>query len=299
MQISRRDFLRYTSASVLALGLSELDLTRVQKAFAQSNGAPPVLWLHGAACTGCSVSLLNAVNPTIDQLLINTIRLKYHPTLMTAAGDLAVAQARSTESNGGYILVVEGAIPTANGGKYCYVWDEGGRAVTMAEAVRSLATQAKYIVAVGTCAAFGGIPAVNSATGAMSVSAFLGKPVVNLPGCPAHPDWIIGTLAQVIGGQMPPLDSYSRPVAYYTPDVIHHRCPRRETEEASRFGQPGRCLEELGCKGPRTHADCDLRWWNNKQNWCIGADALCIGCTEPNFPAFPLHGGEGDGGGDD
>lgn len=293
MQISRRDFLRYTTASMLTMGLSRFDLTRVEEVLAQSS-KPPVLWLSGAACTGCSISLLNAVNPTIDQVLLNTISLNYHPNLMAAAGDLAVMQARSTQSAGGYTLVVEGAIPTAGGGKYCYVWDEGGRAVTMAEAVRSLAAQAKYVVAVGTCASFGGIPAVYAQTGTKGVGPFLGRPVLNLPGCPVHPDWIIGTLVQVLGGNLPALDAYGRPITFYTPEVIHERCPRREREEASRFGQPGWCLEELGCKGPRSHADCDLRGWNNNQNWCIGADALCIGCTEPNFPAFPLHGGGDD-----
>jgi hydrogenase small subunit len=115
--------------------------------------------------------------------------------------------------------------------------------------------------------------------------------VINLPGCPAHPDWIIGSLVQVLTGPLPALDSYSRPTAFYKSQVIHDRCPRRETEEASRFGQVGRCLEELGCKGPHAHADCDTRKWNNGQNWCIGANGLCIGCTEPDYPAFPLHAG--------
>ncbi len=289
MQISRRDFLRYTSASLLTMGLGGLDMAYVEKALAQSGGLPPVLWLSGSSCTGCSISLLNAVNPTIDQVLTNVISLNYHPNLMAAAGELAVAQARSTQAKGGYVLVVEGAIPTAQGGKYCYVWDEGGHAVTMAEAVTSLAANAAYVVAVGTCAAFGGIPATYATAGAKGVGAFLGKKVVNLPGCPAHPDWVIGTLVQVLSGVMPALDSYNRPTMYYTPQVIHSRCPRREREEANHFGQAGRCLEELGCQGPRTHADCDIRGWNNKQNWCIGADALCVGCTEPSFPSFPLH----------
>jgi Ni,Fe-hydrogenase I small subunit len=127
------------------------------------------------------------------------------------------------------------------------------------------------------------------------VGTFLGRTVVNLPGCPTHPDWIIGTLASVLGGAMPSLDQNKRPVSYYPAKVIHQRCPRRDREKADRFGQPGLCLKELGCRGPSAHADCDLRGWNNQQNWCIGADGLCIGCTEPGFPAFPLHrSGEGD-----
>ena len=288
MEISRRDFVKCLAASGAAIYLSSVSAEQVERALAASN-SPAVIWLHGAACTGCSVSLLNAVKPTIDGVLLDTISLKYHPTVMAAAGDAAVQSARSTQAAGNYILVIEGAIPTASNGKYCYVWDEGGRSVTMAEAVTSLAANAKAVVAVGSCAAFGGVPATNPATGVKSVSAFLNRPVINLPGCPSHPSWMIGALALLIAGTPPALDQYGRPTTFYRPRVIHERCPRREHEEASRFGQDGYCLEELGCKGPRTHADCDLRWWNNAQNWCIGANGLCIGCTEPDFPAFPLH----------
>jgi hydrogenase small subunit len=267
MEISRRDFFKYVSASATLLGLSAVDLSRVEEALAGAS-SPPVVWLSGSACTGCSVSLLNAVNPTIDQVLLNTISLKYHPNVMAAAGDMAVQAARSTAQAGNHILVIEGAIPTANSGKWCYVWDEAGAPVTMAEAVRSLAATAKYIVSVGACASFGGIPAANRTAGA---------------------------LALLIAGTPPALDSNRRPKVFYTPKVIHERCPRKEREEAHRFGQDGLCLKELGCKGPITHADCDTRKWNNAQNWCIGANGLCIGCTEPSFPAFPLHGeAEGD-----
>jgi len=288
MEISRRDFLKYAIASAATLVLSGTQFARIERILAGAT-SPPILWLSGAACTGCSVSLLNAVNPTIDQVLLNTISLKYHSTLMAAAGDLAVTAARSTAQAGGHILVVEGAVTTASNGRYCYVWDENGQPVTIAEAVNSLAATASYIIAVGTCAAYGGIPAAYPYTSALGVGAFLRRPVVNLPGCPAHPDWIIGSLVQLLSGTIPALDSHGRPLVYYKPKVIHERCPRKEAEEAGHFGQDGLCLEELGCKGPDTHADCDLRLWNNRQNWCIGVNGLCIGCTEPNFPAFPLH----------
>lgn len=208
---------------------------------------------------------------------------------MAASGEMAVAAARSTASAGGHILIVEGAIPTAAGGKYCYVWKENGQDVTMASAVTSLASRAKAIIAVGSCASFGGVPAANPVTGSKSLGTFLNKPVINLPGCPSHPDWIVGTIVSLLSGQTPALDSSRRPTAYYKSQTIHSRCPRRDKEEAGRFGLNGQCMKELGCKGPQTHADCDLRRWNNGQNWCIGVNALCIGCTEPNFPAFPLH----------
>lgn len=295
MEINRRDFLRLAAASATTLGLTSLQLDRVERILADA-AHPPVLWLHGAACTGCSVSLLNAVNPTIDQVLLNTISLKYHPTLSAAAGDLAVQAIRSTQAAGDYVLVVEGAIPTANGGKACYVWDENGHAVTMSEAVSSLAANASHIVAVGTCASFGGIPAAYCATDAKGVKSFLNNSsVINVPGCPAHPDWIIGTLVKVLSGTPPTLDANNRPTTYFTPKAIHDRCPRKGTDEADQFGQDGLCLKELGCKGPQSHADCDTRKWNNGQNWCIGVNGLCVGCVEPTFPAFPLHKGGANG----
>ena len=296
MQITRRDFLRYAAASAAVLGVSGSELAHLERVLADAS-SPPVIWLAGACCSGCSVSLLNAVNPTIDQVLLNTISLKYHPTVMSAAGDLAVQAARSAQKAGGYVLAIEGAIPTASGGSYCYVWDEGGKSVTMAAAVQSLAASAKYIVAIGTCAAFGGIPGKYAAAGAKGVSSFLGRPVVNLPGCPSHPDWIVGTLVQVLSGKVPALDSNGRPTMYYGHEPIHDRCPREDDEEdqvrtgvqLAAFGQDGRCLKPLGCKGPDSHCDCDIRGWNNNQGYCIGVNGLCIGCTEPDFPAFPLH----------
>jgi hydrogenase small subunit len=163
--------------------------------------------------------------------------------------------------------------------------------VTMSEAVTSLAAGAKAIVSVGACASFGGIPKAYSTAGAKGVGAFLGRSVINVPGCPANPDWIVGTLAQLVGGSTPALDSNGRPTAYFGGEVIHERCPRQDREASGRaFGQSGGyCLRGEGCKGPNTHCDCDGRKWNNAQAYCIGVNGMCIGCTEPTYPAFPLH----------
>ena len=280
--------MKFAGAAAASLGLSQTDLIKVEQAFASSE-QPPVLWLSGSACTGCSVSLMNAVNPTIDSVLLNTICLQYHTTLMGAAGDLAVTSALSTSQKGGHILVVEGGIPTASGGKYAYVWEEAGRPVTVAEAVTKLAANASYVIAAGTCASFGGVPAANPTPGVKSLGDFLGRRVVNLAGCAPHPDWMIGTLVKILAGTPPALDAYGRPTDYYKPMPIHERCPRRMRPQATRFAQDGLCVIQLGCKGPLANADCETRNWNNKQNWCIGANGLCIGCVEPDFPAFPLH----------
>lgn len=321
MQIKRRDFVKVIGASAAALGLSGLELRQVEEALA-APGQPPVIWLSGSACTGCSVSFLNAFTPngttnlTAADVLTKSVDLQYHSTIMASAGDLAVARATSTAQAGGYILIVEGAIPTAAGGKYAYVWDEvdatgNRRSVTMAEAVKALAANAKYVLAVGTCAAFGGIPAVNTSTGSMGVGDYLrqsgmslpylnqfpmgminpptGPALVNLPGCAPHPDWMIGSIAKLLAGAPLPLDMFGRPTEYYTMQPLHHRCPRRMKPQATQFGQDGLCVIQLGCKGPIANADCVTRFWNNKQDWCIGANGLCLACVQPDFPAFPFH----------
>ncbi len=300
-QLTRRDFVKYLAASTVIAGYSQSDLGRVFEALAQSD-KPPVVWLQGSGCNGCSVSLLNSVNPAPDDLLLNSIDLQYHPTLMGAAGNMAVSAVMQALNTGITVLVVEGAIPTAHD-RYCTVWETAdGHHVSMREAVVQLAGAADYVLAVGSCSAFGGIPARSVDTGAQSVASVLpGRAVVNIPGCPSHPDWIIGAIVDIlVRGGLPPLDRYNRPLAYFG-QRVHDICPLRERSEAHTFGQEFQCLEELGCMGKQTWADCTIRGWNNGVSWCMAANALCIGCTEPFFPRFPLHSDEdgGNGGGDD
>lgn len=294
MKISRRDFLKFTIASALSLGLNELHLLNFENALAKSPTKVPVIWLNGSGCSGCSISLMNAVNPTIDEVLINDIELGYHPTLMAASGEMAVRSAQQMAETGDYVLVIEGGIPTGADGKYCYVWEANGQRVTMAAAVNALAPYASHIISVGTCASYGGVSKACSLTSTLGAQAFLGKQVINLPGCPTHPDWVIGTLVQLIGGTVPDLDTNGRPKMYY-PARICKNCPNKDRDEANRLGDRGKCLEEVGCKGEHTYSDCGLRKWNNSQGWCIGVNSPCIGCTEPDFPSFPLRGGEDEG----
>jgi hydrogenase small subunit len=160
--------------------------------------------------------------------------------------------------------------------------------------VETLAKDALAVIALGSCAAFGGIPAAQpNPTQCRSVSEVLqakgiNTPVVNIPGCPPHPDWFVGTVASILLSGLPEpedLDELGRPKAFYG-QTIHENCPRRayydENKFAKKFGDPG-CNYELGCRGPITHADCPLRLWNDKVSWCVGCGATCIGCTEPEF----------------
>lgn len=287
MLVTRREFLKYCSLTAAALGLTATDLLRLEEVLANPAG-PPIIWLQGAACTGCSESFLNrisaAVPRTAADALLNSVNLVYHPTLMSIAGEDAVDLVTQVYRQGGYILAVEGGVPTAFGGATCFAWSYDGVDVTFQEAVRYLAGRAGRIMCVGTCSAYGCIPAAPpNPTGIRSVQAVTGRPTLNLPGCPTHPDWIVWAIVQMILGKPIAADSRGRPTALFKA-TVHDQCPRREARKARGFGQEGLCLKELGCRGPETVAPCPLSGWNNGVNWCVGANAQCIGCTDPRFP---------------
>lgn len=291
MQVDRRSFLRYCVQSAAGIGLSASVLGRLEYAFAQSGeGLPTVIWLAGANCTGCTVSLANRIgaDAPIDaaDLLINHINLAYHPNLMGAAGSLAVDVLKAATAKP-YVLAVEGGIPTAFGGHACMLYTDGTREVTAMEAVRTLAPGALATLSVGTCAGFGGIPSGNpNPTDIVSVSELTGLQTINIAGCPTHPDWIVWTIAQLLAGNMPRIGEDGRPRDLFYGDAnnVHKNCPRKERTKAIYFGIDNACLKELGCKGPETQADCPSRKWNNGANWCIGANAQCLACTERGFP---------------
>ena len=286
MKVTRRDFIKYCVGSAAALGLEMSVLGALEKSLAAGSG-PPIIWLNGASCSGCTVSLANrfsATSPTnLGDLLINTVNLAYHPTLMAAAGATAVS-ALTTASSGKFILAVEGGIPTAFGGGACIVYTQGGTEVTALAAVKALAAKASAVISVGTCASFGGIPSGKpNPTSIQSVKTVTGKTTINVPGCPVHPDWVVWTIAQLLAGVSPALDSSGRPTALYG-KTVHSQCPRQDTTWATTLGQDGLCLRGLCCKGPNVKADCPTRKWNSATNWCVGANAMCLGCTESGFP---------------
>lgn len=256
----------------------------------------PVVWIQAASCSGCSVSVLNAAAPRITDLLLSEVipgrhvNLRFQATVMAGSGQPAIEVLdAAVRDPGTYVLVVEGSIPTKSGGVYGTL---GERA--MVDRVVALAEKATGIVALGTCASFGGIFAADpNPVGCIGVGALLKErgietPLINVPGCPPHPDWFIGTVATILmsGVGAVKLDELRRPVRFFG-RLIHENCPRRayfdEGKFAARLSDEG-CLYELGCKGTITHADCPLRRWNNGTNWVIGSGAPCNGCVEPEFP---------------
>jgi len=292
MTVSRRDFLKAVGLSAAALGLSATEFGRLEKLLAAPDG-PAVVWLQGAGCTGCSVSFLNRIAPSAPQtaadILIHHINLVYHPTVMGAAGEMAVAKAESALS-GPFVLVVEGAVSTAFDGMSCVVWDRNLQPETFVNAVNRYANAetALAVVCVGNCAAWGGIPAAApNPTMAMGVESATGVATINLAGCPPHPDWITWAIVQLLLNNPVPLDEFGRPLGVYG-CTVHELCPRRDPAEGGAPAKHGRCLEDQGCRGEQAAGNCPEIWWNGGVNWCVNAEAPCIGCTNPAFPTSPI-----------
>jgi len=261
----------------------------------------PVVWLQGAGCSGCAVSLLNSFAPGIHTVLLREltpgkhVNLRFLLTVMAGQGEQVVDILKDTATSapGGYVLVMEGSVQLTHG-MFATLGEEDGREVPISERAAELARSAMAVVGLGTCAAFGGIPSGDpNPTGAVGIGELLSRekidtPVINVPGCPPHPDWLVGTLATVMryGLNAVEVDEIGRPKLFYG-KLVHENCPRRADFDAGKFaksfGEPG-CLYELGCKGPVTYADCPLRMWNSGTNWCVGAGSPCHGCVEPGFP---------------
>jgi len=304
MSLTRREFLELMGKGAVALGLSSSVgyaawTTPVKEALAENaakGGNLPVIWFQGQSCAGCSVSTLNTVYPDIAEVLTETISMEFHPNIMAASGELALKVLNDAVANKKrqFVLVVEGAVPTNDKGLYSTMGEKDGKHKTAKDWVEKLGTSAKFVLNVGACASFGGIPAAEpNPTGAQPVSKIIPQAtMINISGCPPHPDWIVGTIAHVLLFGMPELDEYNRPTLFFSKSV-HEQCERRSYFEADEmaedFGDEG-CLFELGCKGPIANCDSPIRNWNNQTSWCVQSGSPCIGCCAPTFPDH-----EGDG----
>jgi hydrogenase small subunit len=296
-KIGRRKFLKIITAAAASIGLSSSVAVKLAEA-ASLGLKPSVIWLHFQECTGCTESLLRTSHPEIAELILDMISLDYHETLCAAAGHQVEKSLHDAmaANKGKYVLVVEGAIPEKDGGIYCKI---GGK--TALDSLREVAADAGAIIAIGSCASFGGIPAAPpNPTGATGAPMILkDKTVVTIPGCPANPYNFLGVVLQFVTlGTLPALDDKGRPMFAYG-RTIHEDCPRRAHFDAGRFAQKfgdedhrlGHCLYKLGCKGPATHANCSLKHFSDEDGcWPIGIGHPCVGCTEQEL-AFkvPIH----------
>ncbi|HHY42733.1 MAG TPA: hydrogenase small subunit [Thermoanaerobacterales bacterium] len=289
--ITRREFIKLCLSSA-ALTLSGVLLPKVVEALDERGEKVTVIWLEMMTCTGDFLSFANTLNPDVEQLIKDTISLEYQNTLMAAEGELALRHLYdvATREAGKYILVAEGTVPTRENGFYGNIgYYQDGTPLTNLEAVKFLGERAKYVIAIGSCASFGGPYAAdpNPSESVPVHKVLKGIQVINVPGCPAHPDWFVGTLSHVILYGVPNLDAMGRPRMFYG-HTIHEFCPRRQHFENGIFAKyPGDdgCLFQIGCKGPVTYSDCPTRKWNSMHiNWPIGANTPCIGCVSPEFP---------------
>ena len=283
--ITRREFIKYCSTTAAILGLSQFEfLTKVSEVLAASAQKPPVIWLEGQDCCGCTISFVGSLNSPAAGLIMDKLSVRYHETVMAASGYLAEQVFHDTIRDCCYVLVVEGSIPTADD-RFCMI---GGR--PFREMVIEASEKAAAIIAVGACAAYGGIPAAGP-TGAVGVGKIIkDKPIINIPTCPVHGDHLVGTvLYYLTTGKLPPLDNLGRPKFYFG-ELIRDNCRRRSYFDEGKFltdwndpKQVNWCLIEKGCKGPESYADCPVRRWNDGLNFCIDCGAGCMGCGEPEF----------------
>ncbi len=285
-ELDRREFLKFCGTIASVMGLSDLSVPKIASAIEKVSKRPPVVWLHFAMDTGCTESFIKATYPSTAELVMEILSVDYHETIMAAAGEQSEEILRKSISEGGYICIVEGGIPTKPG------YGRIGRK-DMMDVMREVAANATAIIAIGQCATYGGVPAASpNPAGIKGIGDFLGRPVVNIPGCPVNPDWVIATVVHnLLFGRLPELDQHGRPKMIFG-TKIHDNCPRRGhfdkgifvEEFGSKEAWEGRCLYKMGCKGPNTFSNCPLIRWNDKISWCIQTGYGCTGCTEPNWP---------------
>ncbi|MBI5719532.1 MAG: hydrogenase small subunit [Burkholderiales bacterium] len=287
--VSRRTLLKYASYMTSLMALPPSAAGAMAEGLAKAR-RQAVIWLSFQECTGCTEALTRSFSPSLEELIFEFISLDYHHTLQAASGEAAEAARRQSmrDNKGKYIVVVDGSVPTADGGVYSTIAGQTNVAI-LAETIADAAA----VVAVGTCAAFGGLPEADpNPTGAVAVGTLVGtKPLINISGCPPMPQAMAGTLAHILAfGKLPELDALRRPRAFFG-ESIHDRCYRRPFYDRGMFAKTfddegareGWCLYELGCKGPVTYNACASLKWNGGVSFPIQSGHGCIGCSEPRF----------------
>jgi hydrogenase small subunit len=283
-----------------------------------------VLWMTaGLSCDGDTVSMTAATNPSLEDLLTGAIPgtpgvVIYNPVLAFETGDdfMRAFHDAARGKLDPFVLVLEGSVPNEeiNGEGHWsgFGVDPGtGQPITACTWIDRLAPRAAAVMAIGTCAAYGGVPAMkNNPTGAMGLRDYLGWnwtsrlgiPIVNLPGCPVQPDNATQTLLTLLLqlGQMAPmidLDDQGRPRSLFDRSV-HEGCNRAGSAEVGRladsFSDGDDCLVKLGCSGPLVKCNVPLRGWVNGMGGCPNVGGICIACTSAGFPDRFLPFMEGD-----
>lgn len=291
--VTRRDFTKLCTSVALAAGLSSSFIPRIAQALEKSvigateGNLYPVIWLEGASCTGCTEAFGQVDTPDPARVILEMISLNYSETFSAAAGHSMEEARHQTIEAGNYLVVYEGAILKAFDGYALRVAGETGIEY-LADTLRN----ANALVALGSCAVNGGwMAAQPAAVGAMGCQEFIKEqgidiPVINIPGCPANPEWLVAVLVDVVlMNTLPELNAQNMPSLIFD-QCVHDNCPRRGHFENGEFvyefgseeEKKGYCLYPLGCRGPQTKANCPIVRYNHRRSWCIEAGAPCIGC---------------------
>jgi hydrogenase small subunit len=300
--------------------------------------------LGDSGCVVSLANYFDGISSGIDSVLLNSIELKFNSVLMGASGQLAIDEAEKVYQgtppyDQPYVLVVTGAISNLDG--YCIVGQDtdSGNAIPdglmqMVDAVSRWQAGAAYVLYVGSCACYGGVNAIGGnkfydeeyhpdgenipfvTPPFHDVAGTFGDHVkienydysksVYIPGCPAHPDWIVLTIVHLLTSGMPDRDAYGRPLTLMGQNIfaetVHQNCPRKTQHDLGKFadhvGDSDKCLIKVGCRGKSTFCPCPVQGWNNadtynsgKLAYCNapGVNHLCIGCTQPFFPDVPFN----------
>jgi hydrogenase small subunit len=272
-----------------------------------------LFWIVGASCDGCTIAVTGATNPGVEDLLggnvpgLPKVELVHTVTSVESGPEWVhnLFMADGGELDAPFVLCWEGSVmdETLTGDGYWMGLGEDpadGRQVTSLEWLTRLAPKAAAVIAVGTCATWGGIPgSAGNVTNAMGVMDYLGKdyrsafglPVVNVPGCSPVGDNIIDTAAAVLLflqglAPLPEFDELGRP-AWLFGETVHRHCPRAGYYEEGVFAHEygaKECLVELGCWGPVVQCNIAERGIVNGMGGCMNMGGICIGCTMPGFP---------------
>ncbi len=285
---SRKEFLQFCTYAAATAGIALLDMDKVIYAL-EKKKRPPVVWMHFQECTCCSESFIRSNHPIVADIVLDKISLDYTETLMAASGFQAEKSLEDTitKYKGEYIVLIEGSVPTKDGGIYCTI---GGK--TALQILEEVTHHAAAVIAWGSCASFGCVQASNpNPTGAKPIHKLISKPVVRVPGCPPIADVMTGVVTHyLVFGRIPELDSRGRPKAFYSRRV-HDTCYRRPNFDAGLFveswddenAKKGYCLYKMGCRGPITYNYCGVAGWNNGVSFPIKSGHPCIGCSEDGF----------------
>jgi hydrogenase small subunit len=267
----------------------------------------------GLGCDGDSVAMTSATSPSLMDIIGGAIpgmpKVVLHNPVLAFENGAEFMQAWFDAERGmldPFVLVLEGSVPNeqlSGEGHWAAMGTDPqtGQPITTNEWIDRLAPKAAAVLALGTCATYGGIPAMkNNPTGAMGLPDYLGWrwtskegiPIVCVPGCPAQPDNTTETLtylvAQLAGiAPMIELDEQLRPQWLFG-RTVREGCNRAGFTEqgqfASEYGADHRCLVKLGCKGPAARCNVPVRKWVNGVGGCPNVGGICIGCTMPSFP---------------